>query len=264
MTPIRGLNLKKLFGKLTPYADDIARGVSSYGDDALRLASNYGDEALDYGVDIASAVNRYDDDVARAFNSNNLDVMNITPSTYRDMDFMTGTFPPPYKKPSYAPSAEDQDWLTQDMLSRGELDNVGSLLERVPTTNLSDIKNGDTYNIYELAEEMFSSNPTSRSLYDEAYDMLNPTNDPYEFLKNPAALNWGGAEGAQNLLDVQKYLQSIPEPEFRPGDYTADDDTLHKLYRVLLKRDGTGLPSARSDILSELAYRRFGEPFIKF
>lgn len=45
MAPVRGLNLKKLFGKLTPYADDVARGVSNYGDDALRLASNYNDNA---------------------------------------------------------------------------------------------------------------------------------------------------------------------------------------------------------------------------
>lgn len=64
MAPIRGLNLKKLFGTLTPYADDIARGVSSYGDDALRLASNYGDEALDYGLDVAKYADNYADNYA--------------------------------------------------------------------------------------------------------------------------------------------------------------------------------------------------------
>lgn len=119
MAPVRGLNLKKLFGKLTPYADDVARGVSNYGDDALRLASNYGDEALDYGLDIASAVNRYDDDVARAFNSS-VDVMKLTPRN-EAMSWMYGD-PPPIKS-TWAPSAEDQDWLTQDLLSRGVLDS---------------------------------------------------------------------------------------------------------------------------------------------
>lgn len=37
MAPIKGNILKKLFGKLTPYADDVARGVSNYGDEALQL-----------------------------------------------------------------------------------------------------------------------------------------------------------------------------------------------------------------------------------
>lgn len=38
-------NLKNLFRKLTPYADDVAKGVANYGDDVARLAANYGDDA---------------------------------------------------------------------------------------------------------------------------------------------------------------------------------------------------------------------------
>ena len=38
--------IKALFGKLAPYADDVAKGVANYGDDAARLAANYGDDAL--------------------------------------------------------------------------------------------------------------------------------------------------------------------------------------------------------------------------
>ena len=62
---LKATKLGKLFSKLTPYADDIARGAYNYGDDALRLASNYGDEALDYGLDVAKYADSYTDDIAR-------------------------------------------------------------------------------------------------------------------------------------------------------------------------------------------------------
>ena len=39
-------NLKNLFRKLTPYADDVAKGVANYGDDAAKLVANKGDDAL--------------------------------------------------------------------------------------------------------------------------------------------------------------------------------------------------------------------------
>lgn len=39
-------NLKNLFRKLIPYADDVAKGVANYGDDAAKLVANKGDDAL--------------------------------------------------------------------------------------------------------------------------------------------------------------------------------------------------------------------------
>ena len=39
--------IKALFGKLAPYADDVAGAVASYGDDAARAVANYGDDVAD-------------------------------------------------------------------------------------------------------------------------------------------------------------------------------------------------------------------------
>lgn len=56
--------IKALFGKLTPYADDIAKGVANYGDDAARLAANYGD-------DVATSVAKQSDNVAKSLIADN-------------------------------------------------------------------------------------------------------------------------------------------------------------------------------------------------
>lgn len=51
--------IKALFGKLAPYADDVAKGVANYGDDAARIIANNADDA-------AKIIANQGDDVARA------------------------------------------------------------------------------------------------------------------------------------------------------------------------------------------------------
>ena len=256
MAPIRGLNLKKLFGTLTPYVDDVARGVSNYGDDALRLASNYGDEALDYGVDIASAVNRYDDDVARAFNSD-VGIMDVTPKKHYATDM---GLPPPIEKPLFEGdvrmnadgsfsilSADDvynieNDWLTQDMLSRGELDNVGSLFPTRPISQ-NDLRKAG----YGKLDQYGMLHPDIDASIASEYNALQNFEDPYEFLKNPAALNWGGSDGEYNLFEIDNYLRSI-------GMFPSESDLLRErtLFNFLKKHDAAGSPNHRNDILETL------------
>lgn len=50
--------IKALFGKLAPYADDVAKGVAEYGDDAARLVANYGDDVAEDTSRILSYVNK--------------------------------------------------------------------------------------------------------------------------------------------------------------------------------------------------------------
>ena len=51
--------IKALFGKLAPYADDVAKGVANYGDDAARLVTDYGDDVVDDFTRLTSYVNRH-------------------------------------------------------------------------------------------------------------------------------------------------------------------------------------------------------------
>lgn len=267
MTPIRGFNLKKLFGKLTPYADDIARGAANYGDDALRLASNYGDEALDYGVDLARVVDKYDDDVARAFNSN-VDIMDITPKG----KIATGVgSPPPIKKPLFEGdvrmnadsslsvlSADDvynieNDWLTQDMLSRGELNNVGTRFQ-THSIDLNDLHKAG----YGRPDQYGMLHPDVDADIAREYNALRTFDDPYAVLSNPTSLNWGGAEGAQNMFQIRKYIDSVSRDPY--GFPISEDDTIRKLFNTLVKRDAAGgLPNLRDELLTDLLYDRSGE-----
>lgn len=70
--------IKALFGKLAPYADDVAGAVANYGDDALRLASNYGDDA-------ARLVGEYGDDAANALGKVNTRFLDAGPASLEDL-----------------------------------------------------------------------------------------------------------------------------------------------------------------------------------
>lgn len=58
--------LKALFGKLAPYADDVAKGIVNYGDDAARAVANYGDDV------VRGIANSADDAVGAAGKIDNL------------------------------------------------------------------------------------------------------------------------------------------------------------------------------------------------
>lgn len=57
--------IKALFGKLAPYADDVAKGVVNYGDDVARAVVPYADDAakavVNYGDDALQIVDEVDD-----------------------------------------------------------------------------------------------------------------------------------------------------------------------------------------------------------
>ena len=79
------------------------------------------------------------------------------------------------------------------------------------------------------------------------YNALQNFEDPYEFLKNPAALNWGGSDGEYNLFEIDNYLRSI-------GMFPSESDLLRErtLFNFLKKHDAAGSPNHRNDILETL------------
>lgn len=213
MAPIRGLNLKKLFGTLTPYVDDVARGVSNYGDDALRLASNYGDDALDYGVDIASAVNRYDDDVARAFNSN-VDVMKLTPRN-EAMSWMYGD-PPPIKS-TWAPSAEDQAWLTRDLLNRGVLnegthygDDVSQLVASFGDDYLNLPVNVDPDTMSKIIKTKRVPHDRLSEMYEDLHGYLRRAEQDYRYTSGESGLPRDDLYTILRMLSPYKPVEELP------------------------------------------------------
>ena len=157
------------------YADDVARGVSNYGDDALRLASNYGDEALDYGLDVAKYANSYTDDVAKGF-----------------------------------VSKADEDWLTQDMLSKGMLDSS-------PEPYMFD----DDVN-------PFTNPPTDYRHDDPFEDMFNHVANTA--FTSPEQLN--DPSIYSTLTDIDSLISNTPPPDLNKVSW-ASGPSLDESQRVL-------------------------------
>jgi hypothetical protein len=184
MAPIRSNNLKKLFGKLTPYTDNFARGVS-----------NYGDEALDYGLNIRDAVNHYDDDIARAFN-NDIDLNALPSRSLYDLEHVNI---PPVKE-NYLPEVSAYLDDVYDNIST-ENNLYGNRFSDISPSQLSkylDSADRDSFRDAVPLEDMYRDTLDTIAVYDKAAKNLNiPTFDPkgykrlqelYKILENEVAI----------------------------------------------------------------------------
>lgn len=230
---MKAKNLKGLFSKL-----------SGYGDDALRMASNYGDEALDYGLDIGNAISRYDDDVARAFN-NDID-LNVLPNRSLYTTEFSGLTPPSVADTTVSPY--DDAWFTNNV-RRNYKDNTyfnGSESPESAIQAIFDTKNDTAaYNMLSEYRNRFN---------------ISDYEDPYAFLRDPAFVKWGDADGSQFLMQADKFIDTLPELVYT--DYN-DNLTLDNLYKFLRKHDGVDMPNLRQGILDKIddRYKSYYEYF---
>lgn len=239
---MKAKTLPGLFRLARNKGDDALRLASNYGDDIFRAAGMYGDDMINFGTnytdDILGAVNRMDDVNYGA----STDALSDNLITSKNNIAVGMGNPPPVKEPLFKGdvrmnadgsvsvlSADDvynieNDWLTQDMLSKGILDN------------------GPEPYVFDDGINPFTDPPTD-SRYDDPYEHLMTVPATFKYVPELNDPNWFDTPDIYSTLnDLDKLIENTPLPEFTSygpvveSTLTSDSKALRRWYDFLNAR----------------------------